>query len=393
MWDAVKQGWLSDVRGKRVITSTSLDNVKTTAGDFNQKQLETTVNTPERNLLVVKTYLEHGGNRKFIGFSVDIQHAKDLAQTFCDYGVPAKAVWGVDPERAQKLADHAAGEFLGLFNAQMLTEGYDDWSIQCIIMAKPTKSPSAYTQMAGRGTRLQEGIDNLLEAKKAGYALSKEDCLILDFVDVTKRHKLVTTASLIGLNPELDLKGKSVVAVKEQIELLQHQFPEADLGRLRDLDQIAGEVIDVDLWRVEYAEEVTKESRLQWHKIEDDKYFLYITQNDFASVWCDVLDKWHTIVKVGTNNFDEKFHSRREAFGFAERMVNLCNPDRSRYLQRNAAWGSKPANQFQKEYLGRLGVPLKAGLTWGEANNLINRYRAARAARQPAAPTGAPHEL
>jgi len=36
-----------------------------------------------------------------------------------------------------------------------------------------------------------------------------------------------------------------------------------------DLDQIAGDIIDVDLWRVDFAEEVTKESTLQWHKQDE----------------------------------------------------------------------------------------------------------------------------
>lgn len=393
MWDAVKQGWLSDVRGKRVITNTSLDQVKTTAGDFNQKQLESTINTPERNSLIAQTWLKHAAGLKSIGFTADIQHAKDLAKTFSDYGIPAKAVWGVDPERAEKLRDHVAGKFLALFNAQMLTEGYDDWSIQCIIMAKPTKSPSSYTQMAGRGTRLQEGVDNLLEAVKNGVHLIKKDCLILDFVDVTKRHSLVTTASLLGLNTELDLQGKSALAVKERMERLQELYPEADLSRVKDLDQIAGDVIDVDLWRVDFAEEVTKESSLQWHKQDENNYFLFISKTDGAKVFQDMLDHWNVRIKAGTNNINEtQFKSRKEAFKFAERMVRLCNPDQARFLGRTAAWDNKPANEFQRRYLTQMGLPIKDGLKWGEANKLINRYKAVRAGQHQVA-QGAQHEL
>lgn len=53
-------------------------------------------------------------------------------------------------------------------NCQILTEGFDEPSISCILMARPTASRVLYTQCLGRGLRLAPG---------------KEDCLIIDFTD------------------------------------------------------------------------------------------------------------------------------------------------------------------------------------------------------------------
>ena len=45
-----------------------------------------------------------------------------------------------------------------LTNVGVLTEGYDDTSISCILMAKPTTSTGLYTQCVGRGLRTHPGL-------------------------------------------------------------------------------------------------------------------------------------------------------------------------------------------------------------------------------------------
>ena len=58
---------------------------------------------------------------------------------------------------------------------------------------RPTKSPTLYTQMIGRGTRLFPG---------------KTDCLVLDLVGATSRHDLMSVASLAGLPLEALREGR-----------------------------------------------------------------------------------------------------------------------------------------------------------------------------------------
>ena len=211
---AIKEGWLVPLRGYKLKTRVDLSGIKTTAGDYQQDELENAVNTPERNAQVANAWRKDCEGRQTVAFCVQIQHAKDMAAAFRSLGVNAEAVWGVDPERADyskcsvcgrystekatgmvccdayhgtkenpnyctgtlafgsgKLQRHKRKEITVLCNAQLLTEGYDDWRVSCIIDAAPTKSPTKYTQRIGRGTRLQTGTGNLLDA------ISQWDCV------------------------------------------------------------------------------------------------------------------------------------------------------------------------------------------------------------------------
>src|SRR5437867_2320380 len=60
---------------------------------------------------------------------------------------------------------------------------FDEPSVDCIIVARPTQSALLYQQMLGRGTRTYPG---------------KTDCLLLDVVGVSTRHTLYTAATLFA---------------------------------------------------------------------------------------------------------------------------------------------------------------------------------------------------
>ena len=154
---AIKDGWLVDVRGYRVDTETDLDSVSIEAGDFNKTELQDKVNNPERNKRIVEAWMKLAEFRQTVAFCAGVDHAKALAATFKEFGVDAEAIWGDDPDRAQKLADHKAGKTKVLCNYGVLVEGYDDPGISCILHARPTENESLYQQMSGRGTRLDPG--------------------------------------------------------------------------------------------------------------------------------------------------------------------------------------------------------------------------------------------
>ena len=88
-------------------------------------------------------------------------------------------------------------------NAMLLTEGYDCPDVDCVVVLRPTKVRSLYSQMVGRGTRL---------------APNKRDCLILDFLWLSTRHDLCRPASLITSNDE-DAEKVSEKAVEDELEL------------------------------------------------------------------------------------------------------------------------------------------------------------------------------
>jgi len=106
------------------------------------------------------------------------------------------------PERRQMLQDFAEGRFQFLVNVGVLTEGFDDPTIKVVAITRPTKSRSLYSQMIGRGTRpfpgIVDGWENKAERKHAIKTSDKDHIEVLDFVGNSGRHKLVTTADILG---------------------------------------------------------------------------------------------------------------------------------------------------------------------------------------------------
>ena len=150
----IEQGWLCDIRGIRVNGRADLDKVKVRAGEFAQDDLEKAVNTPQRNAIIVKEWYKHAYDRRTIAFTVDVQHALDLAEAFKAHGIEAKAVWGDDPERYDKIQEHQDGKYPVTCCAQLLGIGYDDPKVNCIVLSKPMKSFVSYAQCLDSETEI-----------------------------------------------------------------------------------------------------------------------------------------------------------------------------------------------------------------------------------------------
>jgi ATP-dependent helicase IRC3 len=366
---AIKDGWLVPLRGFRLKTTTDLSEVKSTAGDYAQDELSEAVNTSQRNLQVIKFWLDNAQRRTTIAFTVDIKHAQDLAATFCQYGVKAEAIWGLDPNRAERLARFKAGEIEVLCNCGVLIEGFDAWNVMCVLDAAPTKSSSKYTQKVGRGTRLEEGTGNLLEAIKNGVALRKKDCFILDVVDNNKRCSLVTLPSLVGLSPDFDLQGESVTAAIEHVEEIQEKNPDIDFSNLTSLKDVKAYVESLDMFAEPYTEEVKEFSEFTWMHTQDDAYVLAIPEERSVKEGKQFWNFKHEKLYIVANELDEyelsitstetdrklgTFNTLAEAFTTADEVVRRCRADRVKLLQRTAPWHNGTASDASKKYLKKL---------------------------------------
>ena len=410
------------MKGFRLKTDVDLTNVKQTAGDYQADDLQNTVNVRTRNLEIVKMWLEHMENRQTVGFCTGIQHAKDLAEEFRNANVKAEAIWGVDPERAEKLRRHQTGETTVLCNAQLLIEGYDDWRVACVILAAPTRNSSLFTQEVGRGTRLQAGIGNLLKAIAEGYALTKKDCYILDVVDNSSKCSLVTLPSLLGLNPMLDLKGADVVKAAEQMEALQEKYPGVDFTKLVDLSKVKAYIESIDIFAAPFTEEVQEFSTLAWMATSDGEYVLPIPEKRDLSASAkhdktvfarylhekmhlrlNELDEWElslTSTTVGERKLGT-FNDLKEAFDVADDVIRRCRLDRVKLMLRESPYNDRAASEPAKRYLRKLskkrpllqclceGVSLpkgqtcpkckkQTGITAGMASLAINKLQHAK---------------
>lgn len=105
-------------------------------------------------------------------------------------------------DRRRMLAEFAAGQMQVVCNCGVLTEGFDDPGVEVVIMGRPTKSRSLYSQMVGRSTRPLPGVvdgPETAEARRAAIAASaKPSCLVVDFVGNAGKHKLVTSGDILG---------------------------------------------------------------------------------------------------------------------------------------------------------------------------------------------------
>lgn len=185
--DAIRDGWLCDVTCTRVrIAGLDLSNVRTTAGDLNQGDLETAMKVEGVLQGIADVVYRESGDRKTLVFATSVEGAHRLAEILCRHregcAVAVDGKTEID-ERRERLNSHQDGGCQFLVNVGICTEGYDDPSISCVAVARPTKSRALFAQMIGRGLRIAPG---------------KTDCLVIDLAGNSGRHKLASAADILG---------------------------------------------------------------------------------------------------------------------------------------------------------------------------------------------------
>lgn len=187
LW-GIRSGYLSDLRGVAVrIESFDLGGVKVSRGDYAASDAGRALEAAGGPAAIVNAWRDHAAGRRTIVFCATVANAEHVAAEFVAAGVPAGFVSGETPldRRRDTLRRFSTGEIQVLANCAVLTEGYDEPRVDCIVVARPTRSRALYTQMVGRGTRRHP---------------DKADCLVLDVVGATDEHSLVTVPSLFGLD-------------------------------------------------------------------------------------------------------------------------------------------------------------------------------------------------
>jgi superfamily II DNA or RNA helicase len=184
-----KQGYLCSFRVVPVRIAVDLDRVHRRAGDFAAGELDTALRGAGAFRLVVAAYRRHATGRKALVYTATVASAHKMAAAFRKAGISAEAINGKATPRARQavLDRFRSGKTIVLVNCALLTEGFDEPSIDCIVIARPTLSRPLFEQMMGRGNRTHPG---------------KSDCLIIDLVGASDRHAQVSVASLLGLPPK-----------------------------------------------------------------------------------------------------------------------------------------------------------------------------------------------
>lgn len=234
----IKAGYLSPVVGRKILTNLTFQRIATSGGDFVLSDLAEAMNTEERNKFIVDKFKQYASQRKSIAFCCNVQHCKDLSDAFNNQGIKSGAVWGdmASEDRQRTLEDLKHGRIQVATSCGILTEGYDEPSINSIIMARPTKSSSLYAQCVGRGLRLWPG---------------KSDCLVLDFTD---RHNNLD--AIMTLNS----------VVPEALHIIEEAIPQNN-----DVDRTSKIEVIHDL---DEEFDILGATRFIWTSIGDDEWSL-----------------------------------------------------------------------------------------------------------------------
>jgi superfamily II DNA or RNA helicase len=199
----IAEGYLVDVRGLEVVTDLNYQNVKSSHGDFTDSSLGLEMENSGAIDAAAAAYEKYAKDRRGVAFTPTIANAEELAKNLTARGIRAEHVSGKTEthERRNILRRLKTGETQVVANCAVLTEGFDETSLSCVLIARPTKSRPLFVQMAGRGLRLHPG---------------KEDALILNLF-APPDAGLATIADLAGLDPEKAPKVKDGESLVEAV--------------------------------------------------------------------------------------------------------------------------------------------------------------------------------
>lgn len=173
----IADGYLSELRTKIGRFSPNLDAVKSrSGGDYVIASLSREACSVVRQAVAsVTQIIKQEQRQSILIFCVDINHCKLVSREFQANGIYAPCVTNkTKPETRQKLAeDFKSGKLHALCNVNVYTEGFNATCVDCVVLLRPTLSPGLFSQMVGRGLRLDPG---------------KKDCLVLDFAGCIDRH-------------------------------------------------------------------------------------------------------------------------------------------------------------------------------------------------------------
>jgi ATP-dependent helicase IRC3 len=362
--DLIEDGYLCSLVGYRIKTNTDISGVATNEGDYVASQLEDAIDTPERNAHIVAAYNSLVPESKAIVFCAGIKHANNLATSFASSQINTEVILGATDSDARRdiLARFRSGETRVLINVGVLTEGFDEPTVETIILARPTRSTLLYTQIVGRGTRLHEG---------------KPHCTVLDFADTTKGKKPIGLPSLLGLPPEFDLQGQDLIEVAKKYKELEDYCP-GEAVRVLDPNDIELAYKRINLFMPPPPNEFVQQySRFVWAEVAENDFHLGVDNYNSFRIYTDTLGRWVAEHRQRTlDGLQVKLlghpEDMRDAFVRSDKWI-IAKFD-TNLIESDAAWRADGPTDAQRKLLKRIGVPVTSDMTKGTASQIISKY-------------------
>jgi len=333
--DAIKDGWLCKIEAETMPIDIDMSSVKTTAGDYNVGGVG---NAIEPYLAQIADKMaEHVLGKKILVFLPLIRTSKLMEGLLRERGFNPCHIDGKSTDRKEILEMYHQNRYDVLLNSMLLTEGYDQPDVDCVVVLRPTQSRSLYCQMIGRGTRICEGKDSLL---------------ILDFLWNSEKHNLCHPASLI--------------AEKEETARIMTEKAKKG-GRAGLMDMELGAMNDVAAQREDtLAEYLKANSRRKGKKIDPMAFGILvgdenITEYEAVMGWetANVTPKQAEI--LAKNGFDPTMMNKGQASKVLDGVFKRMNNDM--------------ASVKQVMLLQRFGRRDFSTMKFKEASELITRIK------------------
>ena len=334
---AIQDGYLADIQTKAIALNVDFDALPHSGDDYQTGALNDALLEAGVAEAVADAYVTHAEGLKTLVFTVSVEQAQRTAAALNRRGVTAAAISGDLPTTQRRAAIERlrTGETQVGCNCAVLTEGFDEPSLEALILARPTQSKSLYLQMLGRGLRRFPG---------------KDRCLVIDVAGVSRRHTLIQAPTLFGLpagpTESIILAAESAAAdQKTKISAAQRL-----LNASRDTRAMT--------------------RRMHWVTVSKDLFALSAGQAGTALV-ARRDGQWAVIVakREGEEALTSAPVDLELAIGIAEdflrraNAIGLATPD--------AAWRGLPASEAQVRALHKWRIPTNSRLTRGEATDLL----------------------
>lgn len=338
LFEMIQEGFLIEPRCYAVETGVDLTHVRTLAGEYVQKDLSEAIDTNYRNELIVNAIKEYANDRnKIILFCVSIEHCNNMTECLNINGISAKSIDSTTDrkEREQVIKEFKEGKFKCLVNINICSIGFDEPSVDCVVLARSTKSKMLYLQQLGRGLRLSPET-------------GKKDCLILDIVDNTNRFDLVNCKSIFDVNngetpteakERIDKEEREEIERKKQEELLREQ--EAEKLRLQEIELFNSTVNNI-----------INNSTLDWFTTRINGTLVACLSSTINNTY--VIRKEENIFKCYLYKqkpyFDydfELFEENDNLQELQETIENIALEEGSNFISKSASWKYEKATQKQ----------------------------------------------
>lgn len=153
-----------------------LTGIKKSGFDYKQEDVESRmIGIAKSHVDEILKYANTYERKKVLVFCSGLKHVDLIVKLLEEVGEKVGFVTGemIGWERDKALNRFASGEIRFLVNCDVLTTGFNQRDIDCIVLLRATTSVALYIQMVGRGSRTAQG---------------KENCLVLDFGTNIQRH-------------------------------------------------------------------------------------------------------------------------------------------------------------------------------------------------------------